>query len=153
VLWTLRKGDCIEHAELRTHREAGFELQLLMDGKLFLGQRYPTRARAVEEAEMRRVILEAEGWTEKGRRVMVSDSKTRRRAREQHRAVVTSGRMFSVALSFLSPYGIPAEDTVSLKWGELATAAAPIAIRKLAVGAGMATSRVPKWSERCCLFH
>jgi hypothetical protein len=66
ALWTLRKGDCIEHAELRTHREAGFELQLLMDGELFLGQRYPTRARAVEEAEMRRVILEAEGWTEKG---------------------------------------------------------------------------------------
>jgi hypothetical protein len=45
LLWTLREGHRTESAELRTHAEAGVELQLLMDGELVLGQRYLTRPR------------------------------------------------------------------------------------------------------------
>jgi hypothetical protein len=66
LVWSLVKGDRVESAELRTHAEAGVELQLLMDGELFLGQRFATRALALAEAAMFRVLLEAEGWTEKG---------------------------------------------------------------------------------------
>ena len=57
-VWTLRNR--VASAKLRTHAEAAVELQLLMDGELFLGQRYPTRARALEKAEFCRLHLEAE---------------------------------------------------------------------------------------------
>jgi hypothetical protein len=66
LLWTLHKGDNVETAELRTHAEAGVELQLLMNGELFMGKRYATRELALDERVVIRVRLEAEGWREKG---------------------------------------------------------------------------------------
>jgi hypothetical protein len=43
----LRKATNPQSAELRTHAEAGVELQLLMNGEFFLGQRYPSRGLAL----------------------------------------------------------------------------------------------------------
>lgn len=58
VLWTLTKESGTLRAELRN----GSEVQILRDGEMFYTQRYPSRARALEEADACRREFKGQGW-------------------------------------------------------------------------------------------
>ncbi|HZT76948.1 MAG TPA: hypothetical protein VFA27_09840 [Vicinamibacterales bacterium] len=50
-------------AELRDHGEFWCEIQFLVDGDLVYGRLWPNRSVALVEAEVKRVELNARGWT------------------------------------------------------------------------------------------
>ena len=50
-LWSLRKGDVTWSAELRYHGEYGVEAQMLRNGELQMGRRFPLKEQAVRWAE------------------------------------------------------------------------------------------------------
>jgi hypothetical protein len=53
-LWTVRKNGCLLACELRDDGAAGVEVQMSRDGAFLFGQRFATRARALEEADARK---------------------------------------------------------------------------------------------------
>ena len=57
-LWELRKDHQTWSAELRVHGEWGVEAQILKDGELVIGRRFPTRAAATKWAEQERSAIE-----------------------------------------------------------------------------------------------
>jgi hypothetical protein len=61
-LWTLTQGPDHLTAELCRHRNAGWEIQVAHDGVFRYAERYPTRARALMEADACRRQLVANGW-------------------------------------------------------------------------------------------
>lgn len=61
-LWTLMRGPHRLTAELQKHRN-WWEVQLSHDGVFRYAERYPTRARAIEEADACRCELKEKGWT------------------------------------------------------------------------------------------
>jgi hypothetical protein len=50
-LWSIRKGDVTWSAELRYHGEYGVEAQILRNGELSIGRRFPLKEQAVGWAE------------------------------------------------------------------------------------------------------
>ena len=63
-VWSLRKHGRQVDCELRFHGESyGWECQCLHEGELAYGQRFVSRAGAVQEAEAQRARLLREGWT------------------------------------------------------------------------------------------
>jgi hypothetical protein len=61
-LWRVHKDHRIVDAELRYHAEHGVEVQLLINGTVTYGRRWPTRALVVAEADEQRRELECIGW-------------------------------------------------------------------------------------------
>jgi hypothetical protein len=61
-LWTLRKDGGSTRAELRSHGEYGWELQLFRDGTFIYGHRWNLHQSALEEAADHRRAFEREGW-------------------------------------------------------------------------------------------
>jgi hypothetical protein len=63
-VWTLVKAGHRYDCELRFHGESyGWECQLLEDGELRYGQRFPLHAGALAEAAAHHARLVREGWT------------------------------------------------------------------------------------------
>ena len=63
-LWTLQKGGRRLDGELPFHGESyGWEFQLLRDGELYAGRRYPFHRDALAFADEERRVLEQSGWT------------------------------------------------------------------------------------------
>jgi hypothetical protein len=60
-LWTLTLGPNSLNAHLRRNRDS-WEVRLTHDGVFRYGERYPSRARALHEAEACRRDLEEKGW-------------------------------------------------------------------------------------------
>jgi hypothetical protein len=48
--------------ELRCHVEYGLETLVLLDGELYVGRRFPTRALAMEEADAMHSQCAEHGW-------------------------------------------------------------------------------------------
>jgi hypothetical protein len=61
-IWTLTKGTSRTDCELRTHKGAGVEVQLLRDGELYTGKRFADRANAIAHGERHRAHLIGRGW-------------------------------------------------------------------------------------------
>lgn len=60
-VWSIRQDGKQYDGELRTHREWGVEFQVLCDREWFYGRRWPTRERALAEAEERKAEYLREG--------------------------------------------------------------------------------------------
>ena len=57
-LWELRRGPASWSGELRFHGDSyGWETQILRDGELVIGRRFPVREQAVDWAEKQRQKL------------------------------------------------------------------------------------------------
>ena len=65
-LWSVRKGDVTWSAELRYHDEYRVEAQILRNGELRIGRRFPLKEQAVRwaEAEKTHVGERLEDWLE-----------------------------------------------------------------------------------------
>jgi hypothetical protein len=51
LLWSIRKANVTWSAELRFHGEYGVEAQILRNGELTIGRRFPLKEQAVRWAE------------------------------------------------------------------------------------------------------
>lgn len=58
LLWRVHVKDVTWSAELRTHSEYGFEIQILRDGELVIGERFGQRDLAVYWADRQRERLQ-----------------------------------------------------------------------------------------------
>lgn len=61
-VWTLTKGTRTLTCELRYHGKYGVEALVLLDGELYMGRRFSTRAMALEEANAMRSQCAKDGW-------------------------------------------------------------------------------------------
>jgi hypothetical protein len=61
-LWEFRQNHVTRAAELRYHGEWGVETQILRNGELASGRRFPTRALAIAEADAVRREIEKDTW-------------------------------------------------------------------------------------------
>ena len=61
-LWALTKGAKRLACALRYHGEHGVETLVLLDGELYVGRRFPTRALALDEANTMRAQCVEHGW-------------------------------------------------------------------------------------------
>jgi hypothetical protein len=62
-LWTLTKNGKRIDAELMFHAEYGVEIQFLHEGLMAYGRRWTLRGQAVQEATLKRIELERQGWS------------------------------------------------------------------------------------------
>jgi len=62
LLWTVGNGQHNISCELRYHAEYGVEAQFLRDGEFFSGRRFPTRALAIQWAELEKGALTKDGY-------------------------------------------------------------------------------------------
>jgi hypothetical protein len=65
LLWSLRRrGDgALMSCELTRRGEPGWECQIFLDGSVHYARAFDGKASAIEDAEVRRSVLEAAGWT------------------------------------------------------------------------------------------
>ena len=61
-VWAMTKGAKRLTCELRYHAEYGVETLVLLDGELYVGRRFPTRASALEEADAMHAQCAERGW-------------------------------------------------------------------------------------------
>jgi hypothetical protein len=61
-VWTMTKGARHLTCELRYHGEYGVEALVLLDGELYVGRRFPTRAQALDEASAMHAACVEHGW-------------------------------------------------------------------------------------------
>jgi hypothetical protein len=61
-IWSVRKKGHQIDAELRGHGEWGWEFQLLADGELLYGHRWPCRSEAIAEATEKQQALLGRSW-------------------------------------------------------------------------------------------
>jgi hypothetical protein len=65
-VWAMAKGTRRLTCELKFHGEHGVETRTLLDGELYVGRRFPKRARALDEASTMHAQCVAHGWREAG---------------------------------------------------------------------------------------
>ena len=61
-VWTMTKGTKRLTCELRYHGEYGVEALVLLDGELYVGRRFATRAQASDEATAMHAACGEHGW-------------------------------------------------------------------------------------------
>ena len=63
-VWTLTRGAKRLTCRLRYHGEYGVEALTLLDGELYMGRRFDTRAAALDETQIMHAQCIAHGWGE-----------------------------------------------------------------------------------------